>query len=117
MFTSACVVASTPHVPAFVSGVCCLPALADDWTAGTPCDSDLPISLIVRSPQRMVDWITASWSLMMLGEGDECEVETGCGCGHGAQPSRMPLNSQMVQEHATFSLSSWIASPQSGQMS
>jgi hypothetical protein len=37
--------------------------------------------------------------------------------GHGAQPARMPLNSQVGQEHATFSLSSWIASPQSGQMS
>ena len=44
-----------------------------------------------------------------------CYVEEGAGqliggCGH-----RSGSTSQIVQEHAVFSLSCWIASPQSGQ--
>jgi hypothetical protein len=29
------------------------------------------------------DWVAAPGTLMTLGEGDEREVETGGGCGHG----------------------------------
>jgi hypothetical protein len=70
----------------------------------------------------VVDGVAASDTLAVLGEGEELQVEPVGSGGHaggaasrGGKPSRMPLNSQIVQEQATFSLSSWIGSSQSGQ--
>ena len=64
----------------FDSGVM---AEGEDLAAVAPQCGGGSVFWVVAGLTGVVDGAAASWSFALYGEGDECGVEMGGGCGHG----------------------------------
>jgi hypothetical protein len=76
------------HLAAFTGRIA---TQCEDLATVTPSHRYLSVSLVIGCPSLVVDGVGAAWPVALLGEGDECEVETGCDCGHGGLRSRASL--------------------------